>query len=519
MTVRHTLPTPRALIRNLLLASALLFSTALRAEPATPPALSEDGTFAVVVYNVENLFDLDGVALYDDYQPATYTPEHLRVKIVNIAQVMARLDKGAGPAIIAFNEIEVDQTPESTVTDYAAWLKSVSHLTLAEMTGQNPLSPEFAGLPAEAWLLKAFEEAGLTGYHVATTDDRPPTAVRNLVFSRFPITDVRSHALVGARAILEVTVNVVDSPLTLFASHWKSGASNPETEEIRRGNARVHRARLDELLSTDPNADILVTGDLNSHYNQKQRYRELRVTAINDILGSQGNELALRGSDRDLYNLWFELPSDQRGSDTFRGEWGTLMHLILTRGLYDQNGIQYMDNSFAVLKITGLNANSLGLPNRWSRGRVPGGFSDHFPLYARFRHLGPGPRDKWIALTNPSTTPDGTGTTLSTDVSPVDLFKTALQFSDLPKDADIRDGTYNGRIFYIDEKCYLNDRDHVKVMLGGLEYDVFSHRAELRDRMRNRVREGKHLRFYGELGQYRGNWQFVIQGKEWLKSM
>ena len=44
--------------------------------------------------------------------------------------------------------------------------------------------------------------------------------------------------------------------------------------------------------------DLVVAGDLNSHYNQKQRYREMRTTGINDILGSQGNELAVRGTDR-----------------------------------------------------------------------------------------------------------------------------------------------------------------------------------------------------------------------------
>lgn len=505
------------LARTLLLAAVLFIAPFLRAASAPPPALSADDSFAVVVYNVENLFDIDGVARYDDYQPATYTPEHLRVKVTNIARVMARVDRGAGPAVIAFNEIEVDQTPDSTVTDYPAWLRSVSHLTLAEMTGQTPLPSEFAGLPAEAWLLKAFEEAGLTGYHVVTANDRPPTAVRNLLFSRFPVTDIRSHPLEGARAILEATLDVAGSPLTIFVNHWKSGASNLETEETRRGNARVLRTRLNELLRRDPNADILITGDLNSHYNQKQRYREMRTTAINDILGSQGNELAIRGRDRDLYNLWFELPSDQRGSDTFRGEWGTLMHLIVTRGLYDQNGVQYIDNSFAVMKFPGLNANALGLPNRWSRGRVPGGFSDHFPLYARFRYVGPGPRDRWLPLTNPSTTDEGPGAALTTDVSPVDLFKTALKISDLPSGADIRDGTYNGRIFYIEENAYLNDRGHVKVRIGGLEYDVFSHRAEIRNEMRDRVREGKRLRFHGELGQYRGNWQFVVQGREWLK--
>lgn len=86
----------------------------------------------------------------------------------------------------------------------------------------------------------------------------------------------------------------------------------------RRANATTLRTRLDELLATDPNADFIVAGDLNSHYNQKQRYRAMGTTAINDVLGSQGNELNLRGKDRDLYNLWFELPSDQRGSDIYK---------------------------------------------------------------------------------------------------------------------------------------------------------------------------------------------------------
>ncbi len=513
-------PFPAAVRRSSCLLFALLVSIAtpgtLFAVPAgSVPALAEDGSFAVVVYNVENLFDADGAALYDDYQPGPYTTEHLRVKAANIASVLARVNQGAGPAIVAFDEIELDQTPDSTVTDYAAWLESVSDRSLAELAAAAVTDVKLAGLPAEAWLLKACAEAGLTGYHVATTNERHG-AVRCLLFSRFPIRAVLSHPTEGARAVLEATVDVGGSPFTLFVNHWKSGASDLETEEIRRGNARVQRDRIDAILRDDPNADFLVTGDLNSHYNQRQRYRDMRTTGINDILGSQGNELAIRGKDRDLYNLWFELPSDQRGSDTYRGEWGTLMHIIVSRGLYDLNGVQYVDNSFAVMKFPGLNANSLGLPNRWSRGRVPGGFSDHFPLYARFRVVGEGPKDKWMSLTRPSETADGPATPVRIEVSPVELFATAVKYAELPKGTDIRDGAYTGRIFYIDAPAHVNDQGHVKVTLDGVVYDVFSHIREVRDEARNRVRRGDKIRFYGELGQYRGNWQFVLQGKEWL---
>ena len=48
----------------------------------------------------------------------------------------------------------------------------------------------------------------------------------------------------------------------------------------------------------------------------------------------------------DLYNLWFELPVEQRYSEVWRGRRGTLMHLLVTRGLYDAAGISYVDGSF-----------------------------------------------------------------------------------------------------------------------------------------------------------------------------
>jgi len=437
--------------------------------------------------------------------------------------VLATIEKGRGPDIVLFNEIELDQSPASTVTDYDQWLASVAGRTIPQLLATTPLPAEISGLPSEAWLLKACADAGLTGYHVITTNEKPgnhedgrPVAIRNVVFSRFPVTATRSIPAPGARAILEVTLNIDGHPFTVFGNHWKSGASDPETETIRRENARALRTRLDELLAADPKADFLVTGDLNSHYNQKQRYRAMGTTAINDVLGSQGNELAIRGKQRDLYNLWFELPSSQRGSDIFRDEWGTLMHLIASRGLFDMSGIQYVDNSFAVLKIPGLNADVFGRPNRWSRGATPAGFSDHFPLYARFITL-PEAKEGWMPLNRPNDSDAVPGDAISAARSTVDLFAHALKPKELPSGADIRDGTYNGRVFYIEGTATVNERGFVKVSVLDQDYDVFTHNKDLRPLIRDRAKESGPLRFYGELGIYKGNWQFVLQGKEWLK--
>jgi hypothetical protein len=106
------------------------------------------------------------------------------------------------------------------------------------------------------------------------------------------------------------------------------------------------------------------------------------VTGVNDILGSTGRESF---NEADLYNLWFELAPEARYSEVWRGHIGSLMHILITRGLYDDSGISYIDGSFNKLVISGINADAIGRPIRWhSTGETGGGVSDHFPVYARF---------------------------------------------------------------------------------------------------------------------------------------
>lgn len=502
-------------IAPLLLLASLAFGET--AKPAIP-AKTADGTFSAMIYNVENLHDIDGQADYEDFQGDKYTARHLLVKITNIATILSKVDQGAGPAVVAFNEIERDHTPQSTVKDYDKWLASVADTTAEKMLS-GPVTPELAGLPAEAWLLKACVDAGLTGYHVAVTTGETGS-VRNVLFSRFPVTEVRTHPSQDARAVLEATLNVDGHPFTVFVNHWKSmrGTKPSDTEAVRRQNAGVLRKRIDQLLADDANADFLVVGDLNTNYNQKQRERGVGGPfAVNDVLGSQGNELAVRGKKRDLYNLWFELPSDQRGSDEFDGAWGTLIQMIVSRGLYDYNGVQYVDNSFAVVKIPGLNVNGIGRPNRFSRGKTPYGFSDHFPLVARFRVTDKNARDRWIALIRPSETENGPAAPVPATIDTRGIFAGATKLSSLAQPEAILEDGQLGKIFYVESPATVSDRGFVRVKVGERELDVFSHNKALRDKIAETVRDKGRLRFYGELGTFQDRWQFLLWGPEWIR--
>jgi hypothetical protein len=356
--------------------------------------------FTVLVYNVENLAAADGRTLSDDYRPQLYSRAHLLTKLNNIARLCAQYEDGRGPDLILFQEIERDINADQYLFDHAGMLRAYRGVRIEDMLGRL-YNREIARMPVEALLLKMLEDRGLTGYRVAAADDamepgpRRRVAHLNVIFSRFVIGSVQTYLLPDAPAILEVQVEVEGKPLYLFNNHWRAGVDDYMAERSRIKAASIVRERLDEILGNNPSADILVAGDLNCFHDQKLRYGWPR-SAINDVLRARADEMTLRGPHADLYNLWYELPPSQRGCGVVQGHWTTFMHLILSRGLYDFSGIQYIDDSFEVGAFSELNITEDGEPYRWSFKGVGQGFSHQFPLAARFRTVATKRTDQFV---------------------------------------------------------------------------------------------------------------------------
>lgn len=485
---------------------------------AVAPALHARD-FMLVAYNIENLFDIDGIANYDDFKPGSYGPPQLSTKVRNAAGLIAKFNGGRGPDVLMVDEVEIDFTPSGSKPDYAALLEKYAGTTVQRMLSGEP-SRDIADLPAEFFLLKELTDLGAGPYNLVVGADSPgggdrPSTIKCTIFSVFPILETRSHPTQSARDILEVKLDVDGHPLYVFANHWKSGASDPRTEPIRLQNAGVLRTRIDQILSGDPHADIVIGGDLNSQYNQSVRYPEMRETGINTVLGSQGNELAVRGPDRPLYNLWYELKPEHRASDLYRDEWGTLMHIIISRGLYDHRGVQYIDNSFGVAKVAGVNADAAGRPIRWSNHGSGSGFSDHFPVFARFTTVADNDTGRWLALRNPSVEETTGANVQRLNYAAMDLTRLAVKSSDIPEGADLRDGTWNRKIFRVEGRV-VGERPFT-IEFRGQKWEVFSHDKELRTEFYKSHKPGDRVRFYGELGTYQGRWQFVIPDKSWIR--
>lgn len=476
--------------------------------------------FVIVVYNVENLFDADGVALYDDYKPETYQPKDLLTKLTNITKILANFNNGKGPEIVLFEEFEADQTPSSSPVNYQEFLKKYSDMTVEQMLNGN-VSAAVRDLPVQALLLKSLKDAGLAPYNVSVGEYRADPTGRtvahvNATFSQFPIAKSITHQTDGARGILEVVHTVGSFQVITFNNHWKSGASNLDDEKTRLGNAKTLRDRVDQVLGENPSADIVIGGDFNSQYNQSKSNPKMTKTAVNDVAGSQGDELAIRKPNGPkLYNLWHDVPKNRRGSDVYNEKWGTLMQIMITPGLYDFHGIQYVDNSFTAAALENVNAQAGSrVPISWEYiDGVGAGFSDHLPVYAQFQVVKDNDKSRFVELTNPGVNDD------PSDLNAVDYsFATKAKHrsvKSLGSDKAIKSMENFGHVFLVEATVSADFPFRIKIF--DEEFTVWAYNEKFRVNMYKQFPVGKPMVFLGELGVHKGKWQFIVRDPSWLE--
>ncbi len=474
-----------------------------------------------MVFNVENLFDIDGEALFDDYRQEKepgdipYSPAMLAGKLSFIADTLAAVDSGRGPDIVLFQELERDRTPGPRIGDPVEFLFKLSDRTLAEML-TPPVDRKTADLPAVAFLLKALAERGIDYPWLAMPPidiDDDAKAHINVVLSRFPIRETLVLPTTNAREVLVTRLDVDGHPFTVINNHWKSGASRPETETARVANAETVRRALEGIFEKDPSADVVVGGDLNSYYNQILLFPGMGVTGINSVLGSQGDELAVAEGRKDLYNLWFELPIAERYSETWRDMKGTLMHIIVTPGLYDDRGVRYLDGSFERVLLPGRNIDAWGRTLDFTLANGERGGSDHLPLLARFETVD-GDGSNIMIPVNPGREEDQPSRVMLVDYDPA-------HGGPAPKPAEMLEGLDETALRKHLDEFFTVDAEWISwnpptIRVAGREWEFYSPRDTVWARL-GETATGDNVRFLAELGLWDGEFQWVVRDPEWLE--
>lgn len=478
-------------------------------------------SYTFVAYNAENLFDLDEISVYDDYKTTDengeplYTPVHVLTKLTNVVLIMQQYNAGKGPDVIAFSEIESDFTPSHRHVDSKDFLAKWNDRTISDMITNN-LTEEIMDIPAELLLLKAMEDNGLTGYDISVgyselKNDKPTSAIKNVLFSKLPILKEKTkrHELEQARPILETWIDVKGNQLIIFVNHWKSGASSKDMEAIRVENAAVLKKRIDQLRNQNALVDFIIAGDFNTLYNQQFYIKGINTFAFRDVLLTTGNEQKVASAQTDsVYNLWYEIPYNKRGSEAYRGELSTLMNIIIPAGMYNYSGVSYVDQSFKVGAFPGLNTLSYAqVPIRWDSYGTGSGFSDHLPVSMEFmvKDNASG-AIQFVAEFGKEQKEDAEHVKIEFELPKEGEF---IKFSDI-NPFDMRKKEYYNQLFYCD--LVVDENNEVKI--GIVDYKVYAASRDIKkklDDMRNK--NGGKVRFYARNILYKSTWELYIDSE------
>ena len=314
-------------------------------------------TFSIASYNVENLFDLnEDNNEYSEFIPNTksnWNENTFNIKVNNLVKVLKDIDAD----IIALQEVENRELMQLLVKK----------------------------LPA---------------YNYYSFIKYPDSAIGVGFLSKIKIKE-NKHLDVKFRTklfrpILETTFLYENIEFKVFNNHWPSKAVG---ESYRVKYAKALQERIVQL---PKDYDYILVGDFNSDYNEMQTFitnqklnNSRGITGINQILNTVIDDKfityddILKNEKRVHYNLWLDIPTNERFSSKYREGNITPDNILVPAALFDTKKVSYLPNSFMVFKPEYLYENNS--VKRWqisegkfNRTHIGSGYSDHLPIYAKF---------------------------------------------------------------------------------------------------------------------------------------
>ena len=282
----------------------------LQAEAVIPSASS---ALTVAVYNVENLDpkveDLDNPRNVDD-DIGSGKFDAIAEQLVN--------DLGA-PALIALQEVQDNDGAENTATTSAALTLSTLVSAIESAGGPTysfvdyPPTDDADGGQPGGNIRNAFLYDPQRAALIANSDRRieDPDAPTGGVFqeSRKPVL-ASFETSAGTLTVVNVHLSSRRGSDPVFGQNQPPAIADAA---IRRRQARVIGDVLSSLSSTDPAVQIMVMGDFNAHYFE----RELELFE---------NEFA-------MFNMWRTLPIEARRSYVFEGQAQAYDHILVSTNL------------------------------------------------------------------------------------------------------------------------------------------------------------------------------------------
>lgn len=344
--------------RNLFLLTLVLF-TGLSCDIWKKTVVSSDETmvhaeYRLMFYNVENLFDTEDDPEKDDQEflpsgDKVWTPDRYQKKLDNIASVVTAIGGGNLPDVIGLCEIENRKVLDD--------LLSRTLLKKSDYRIVHQESPDERGIDV-AVLYRS-------------------SSVKPLYFEALKV-DLGQGSR-PTRDILYFKALLKKDTLHFFVNHWPSRSGGEETSAPKRAlAAETLKNKVEQLLTVDPSAIIVMTGDFNDDPLNE---------SLQTVLGA-GNPAEPNSR---LLNLTLPLQKDQKpGTLKYRGKWNYFDQFIVSSALMDKKGLETSALHYHIFSGPAGNEFLLEDDTR-NTGKQPfrtylgktfhDGFSDHLPVY------------------------------------------------------------------------------------------------------------------------------------------
>lgn len=309
-------------------------------------------TYAVAFYNMENLFDTEDDPNNkgdDDYLPTgpyAWTQVQYEKKLDNLARVISLLGQEHtpyGPAFIGTAEIENRRVLEDLTQRDA--IKAMGLKVIHED------GPDRRGIDVAAlYNPNIFKLEGYK-YYPFKWDECPDFVTRDQLHVYGTIAGERIHFIV---------------------LHWPSRYGGHKSNPLREAAARTTLAIVEEIQASEPDAKVVIMGDLNDDPTN---------TSVTEVLNAKTHrsEVAPKG----IYNPSASLFAKGIGTLVYQNKWNFFDQMMVTHGLISSGSnlrlwkMEVFDRNFLITQ----EGKRKGYPHRtFENNSFIDGYSDHFPV-------------------------------------------------------------------------------------------------------------------------------------------
>ena len=310
----------------------------------------------VVFYNVENLFDIydDPLTRDDEFTPRGakhWTKARYMTKLQQVAEALDSAGGNGLPLVVGLAEVE-------------------NRRVLEDLTGKTGLSEGHYGIVHQ-------DSPDARGIDVALLYRQDEVEVLETAFLRIPFPEdaaVRTRDILYAKLLFHR-----QDTLHFIVCQFPSMIGGEKQSEWKRVRAAaVVRHRVDSLFRCNPEAGIIVMGDLNGKAD----------TPAQRVLGTKAPGKKIEPAT--LYNTGYYLLKKNYGSYRYQGKWQTIDHIIVSGSLLAGQSACRADARMTVYSAPFLlEEDKTHFGNRpcptYRGPRYIGGTSDHLPVFIRLR--------------------------------------------------------------------------------------------------------------------------------------